>query len=288
MTGKRKYRVHRLSADKSLRNVLLVTAVMMFSYFFMAQIIIGVGAAITLALITGKDILTNEESINSTAAVVSVFSGFIVIFFYFWWFRPEYKWKERRSLECWKLISPVLIYWAVFFGIAHTIAFGRFTFGIPEAFSAITSLAAGICEEVAFREVGISYMKRQLKGPKWNLPIILITAGSFGAFHLINAIKAGSIFGSLLQTVLATMFGIFFGAVYLRTGNIWPCIIVHALHDLLTDCFSVNCGLTDRSAYLIPVAFVCEALLMVWGLYLVRKEKNPEIHEIWSRKWTYF
>ena len=146
-------------------------------------------------------------------------------------------------------------------------------------------IAEGICEEVAFREVGISFMRRQLKGEKMILPTIVIASAAFGATHLMNCLKSGNFLLAAGQSALAMTLGIFFGAVFIRTGDIWPCIAAHGMHDLLIAVFSVNMGSAQFPGSVTVVAVVCEVLLMVWGLYLIRKEKRAEIEELWAQKW---
>ena len=144
---------------------------------------------------------------------------------------------------------------------------------------------AGITEEMAFREVGISYMKRQLREDKMNLPIILITSFAFGLIHLYNAILYKQFALYSFQAVCAFLLGIFFGCIFLRTGNIWVCIIVHSIHDLMTVFFPVPTAFYDHSTLVYICMMTGEALLAAWGLFLIRKKKYPEIRALWDDKW---
>ena len=69
--------------------------------------------------------------------------------------------------------------------------------------------------------------------------MLIFTGVAFGFTHLSNAIQ-GDFLESLIQSALASMLGIFFGAIVIRTGNIWPCILAHGLHDLLSAIASVR------------------------------------------------
>lgn len=82
------------------------------------------------------------------------------------------------------------------------------------------------------------------------------------------------------------MLGIFFGAVYLRTGKIIPCILAHGVHDFLASAFEVNRH-AEPPASVMVISAVCEAVLAVWGLYLIRKAKHPEIEALWDEKWQF-
>ena len=283
MSKESKVRKHRWSNQKSLIPVVIMTLIMMYVYFTVSQILLGVGIAFPIVLIIYRDLLLDK--VTDLATLFAVFGGFIALFFYYYWYKPEYKWKIHRSPFSWKITSPVLIYWFLFFGVAFTIAAGHFTCGIPALATALPMIAAGICEEVAFREVGISFMRRQLKGEKMIVPTLLITSAAFGVTHMMNFFMTGKFLDAAIQSALATMLGIFFGAVFIRTGDIWPCIAAHGMHDLLIVIFSVNIGAEKDHILITIVGVTCEALLMIWGLYLVRKEKHSEIEALWTEKW---
>ena len=286
--SKEKNRKHRLSRNKSLPAVVIVTLLMMFGYFYMAQIVLGCGLSIPMVILfssrTIEEIFDDGPLVETAAMTGAIFASIILLFFYYHWFKPEYKWKPRRTSLSWKLISPIMIYWFVFFGIAYTVVSGNFTFGIPTYDAVIFTVGAGVCEEISFRAIGISYMKRQLKGEKYILPILLFTSISFGLIHIANALMDGRVGIHAMQAVLASMLGIFFGAVYIRTGNIIPCIIAHGVHDFFVSAFEVNKH-AELPVSAMVISAICEVLLAAWGLYLIRKAKRPEIEALWDEKW---
>jgi len=286
--SKEKIRKHRLSRNKSLPAVVIVTLLMMFGYFYMAQIVLGCGLSIPMVILfssrTIEEIFDDGPLVETAAMTGAIFASIILLFFYYHWFKPEYKWKPRRTSLSWKLISPIMIYWFVFFGIAYTVVSGNFTFGIPTYDAVIFTVGAGVCEEISFRAIGISYMKRQLKGEKYILPILLFTSISFGLIHIANALMDGRVGIHAMQAVLASMLGIFFGAVYIRTGNIIPCIIAHGVHDFFVSAFEVNKH-AELPVSAMVISAICEVLLAAWGLYLIRKAKRPEIEALWDEKW---
>lgn len=287
MSKEVKIRKHRLSKNKSLIPVMLVTLLMMFGYFYMSQAILGFIFAVPILLMFGSgsflDRLTDQNLMLTATTTMAVFASIALLFFYYHWFKPEFNWKLRKSPLSWKYTAPILIYWLIYFGIVYTILSGNFTFGFPGYLAMVTDIAAGVCEEIAFRAVGISYMKRQLKGEKYILPILLFTSISFGLTHITNALLTGNIGAAAIQSVISITLGIFFAAVYLRTGDILPCIFGHAVHDFFVDAFTVNKHFTFAGVTV--VAIVCQLLLAAWGLYLIRKAKRPEIEALWEEKW---
>ena len=286
--SKEKTRKHRLSKNKSLPAVVIVTLLMMFGYFYFAQIVLGCGLSIPLVILfsgrTVEEIFDDAPLMESAAITGAIFASIILLFFYYHWFKPEYNWKLRKTSLSWKLISPILIYWFVFFGIAYTVVSGNVTFGIPTYDAVIFTVGAGVCEEISFRAIGNSYMKRQLKGEKYILPILLFTSISFGLIHITNALRNGHIGIYAMQACMASMLGIFFGAVYIRTGNIIPCILAHGLHDFCVSAFEVNKH-AELPVWAMVLSAACELLLAAFGVYLVRKAKRPEIEALWNEKW---
>ena len=152
--------------------------------------------------------------------------------------------------------------------------------------SIVFAFSAGICEEMAFREVGISYLKRQLSGNKWNLFILIFTSVIFGVTHLSNVIALSVPLWARMMQVFGTLFfGFFLGALFLRTGNIWVCILIHTVYDVLPEFFLSRMD-ADMKSYIWCWMIVGQALLAIWGLYLIRKEKHPEIGALWNDKWN--
>lgn len=278
-----KVRKHKFSNNQSFVKVLIIAILMMFGYFYAAQFGFGIIAAITLAIMN-----KSSDTVESAVTFLAIFGGFLALLFYYHWYKPEYHWKPRNTAFAFKITAPILIYWFILYGVLYTIAAGHITFGIKNVsvLGAIFSVSAGVSEEVAFREIGISFIKRQIKEDKMNLPIVIIVSVIFGLTHLINGISSSiPIYYFFLQALWTSCLGIFFGAVFLRTGNIWPCLIAHVIHDLSADFFRANFDVEDEPAYIGVWMTVGLAMLAVYGLYLIRKEKHPEIREVWNAKW---
>ncbi|MCK0154820.1 CPBP family intramembrane metalloprotease [Alcanivorax sp. S6407] len=106
-------------------------------------------------------------------------------------------------------------------------------FGLPPlsvvVFVALNTLLVGISEEVMFR--GVLFRAFDKAMAIW--PAILITSVLFGAVHILNVFITGELVPALMQAVAATMSGIVFMAILLRTGSICPAIVYHFLWDCL-------------------------------------------------------
>lgn len=111
---------------------------------------------------------------------------------------------------------PVLLYGTI------QIAWG------PLVFYILALVATGVSEEGFARGIAIPAL---LRYGKWNA--VLLAAAIFSAGHITNAFfedfsalqwidKFGATFG----------FAILYGAVFLKTGNLWPLIVLHTIHDI--------------------------------------------------------
>ena len=219
----------------------------------------------------------------------SIIGSILALIIWFRFFSPEYKWKPESGswAKSFKLLIPLYIYWVILFG-----AFGYFEksnpFGTIGISSLLTAIMAGTAEEVAFREVGISYLARQWKDENKIILMAIIPAVAFGLIHVTNSVTSMGFSAALTQALMALFIGVFFSAVYLRTGNIWPIILCHSLHDILASSAAVNeeaLGI-EFPDWFIPVLGVFEGLLFVCGLYMLRKSKRAEIIALWNHRWS--
>jgi sodium transport system permease protein len=85
----------------------------------------------------------------------------------------------------------------------------------------LMALLPAICEEVAFRGFVLSGARHL--GHKWWA--IALSAVAFGMVHTF-----------LHQKITATAMGLVIGYVAVQTGSLWPCILMHALHNALQFC----------------------------------------------------
>ena len=146
----------------------------------------------------------------------------------------------------------------------------------------LTMFLVGLNEEVIVRGVVLNLLLDRFtnsrKGVLW---AIILSSLIFGCCHIPN-VMAGIPFKSvLIQTVQATLMGIVFAAIYLRSGNIWICIIAHAAVDfagLMASGVFGNGGMTDMIGNLSIVNLVVTVpLFLIPGIVLLRKNKLEEI-----------
>lgn len=163
----------------------------------------------------------------------------------------------------------------------------------PTLRSSLLSLQAGFFEEILFRAIPIAYMIRAYKFDEKKIvfPVVL-TSLLFGLAHASNMLLGAPLFTTIYQVVCTIGIGIFFGAIYMRTGNIIWCIFSHLLQDFLAFLNEASVG--DNGVMkeieispLIILDIIVTVVFTVVGLYYIRKSKRGEITERWKKIWSY-
>jgi membrane protease YdiL (CAAX protease family) len=92
------------------------------------------------------------------------------------------------------------------------------------AFIVVMELIVGFSEELAFRGLIL-----QSLFPKGRIAALFASSLLFGGVHLVNILYGSGVGITLLQVLGASVFGFGLGAVVLRTGALWPAMLIHAL-----------------------------------------------------------
>ena len=136
-------------------------------------------------------------------------------------------------------------------------------------------VGVGIMEELYLRGL-LQNIIEILFGKKKNgtLYAVLIASVLFGAGHIFGA--AGQpVLTIICKAIWAAGLGVYFGAVYAKTSNLWIPIILHTLIDLcgIPVCFSDTSIYPDIALVTSLVSFV---LLGVYGAVILRNEKQKD------------
>ncbi len=100
-----------------------------------------------------------------------------------------------------------------------------------ELWYAIGSMAlVGFVEEMIFR----GFLFRALLKKDGPRTAVIVSAVSFGIGHIVNVLAGMDIARNLLMIVFAVAWGFVFTMVYYKCGSLLPCIIAHAVIDVLS------------------------------------------------------
>jgi membrane protease YdiL (CAAX protease family) len=133
-------------------------------------------------------------------------------------------------------------------------------------------------EEVFFRGV----LLEMLRPLGWRRAITS-TAALFGAAHALNLLSGANVPFTILQVLATTAGGVTLAAIRIRTGSLWPLIVVHALLDAVA--LSTLTGAGVEHPMLMPAVFLWGALNMaLWplGWRLLRGRTGVELTALYD------
>lgn len=142
-------------------------------------------------------------------------------------------------------------------------------------------LTLGFFEEILIRGIVLdTLLNKYDKTKKGIFSSILISSFVFGIIHFINLSFGLNIYAVIVQVIFCFIFGIYLGALYARTRNIYACSIIHGLWDLSTAiCLIFNLSIDDVN----KVSSINIGILIIYipiiffGLFMLRKNKIEEI-----------
>ena len=171
------------------------------------------------------------------------------------------------GLKALRLMWLPLVYVGVFAGVIAAV-------GVPPAsavlFILINTLFVGISEELMFRGILFAGLRSRL--PLW--PSIWTCSAIFGLIHILNALQTGHVTLAILQAIAAFMTGMMFMALRLRTGSLYPVILLHAAWDCMSLMAVVKTGGGLPAGEVVPPAIYAAPLVvlpnLIYALYLLR------------------
>ncbi len=151
-------------------------------------------------------------------------------------------------------------------------------------FTGIFILVFGLSftEESLFRGLILNiFAKKYLNEPNGIFKILMYPAIIFSAVHLFNVFNEVSLEKTILQTVLAFFIGILLNAIYLRGGNIFVLILIHAIIDAkgMFDTLFLDTNITISQSInnLDYTPLFLAPLYLLLTFFLLRKSKLNEV-----------
>ena len=131
-------------------------------------------------------------------------------------------------------------------------------------------IGVGIMEELYLRGLLQNAIEKWL-GKRKNASLSAVTIASilFGLGHIFGALGQ-PVITILCKTIWAAALGIYFGAIYVKTRNLWVPIFLHFFVDLcgLPFCFSTQ---SQYPPMALAACLICYCLLGTYGIYIIKK-----------------
>ncbi|MCR5544275.1 MAG: CPBP family intramembrane metalloprotease [Eubacterium sp.] len=263
-----------------------------FILFFVAELFIGMFGYIDKFLakfIPGYGMETHAlgRNVVQASGIGYAIGSVVFVLLFTLWFRPHFKGCFSKKGIIFGLCSTIPVLTLSFVGSVLNITEKGLTASIIIA--VLKGMAPGFSEEVGFRGVGIANYMRKAESGKDVMKIFWISSIFFGLFHSFNIIAGADIVSSIVQSVSAIGMGMLFGAIYLRTGNMWPTIIAHWAIDSAEMC---RADLNESGAKVMEILtgdyFIIASSIVggIIGFILVRKQYHGDILELWKDEWN--
>jgi membrane protease YdiL (CAAX protease family) len=135
-------------------------------------------------------------------------------------------------------------------------------------FVAINTALVGLSEELMFR--GVLFAGFLSRFTIW--PAMLFSSAIFGAAHALNVFTIGQLDAALLQSACAFLQGFGYLAIRIRTGSLWPMVLVHAMWDfsLISGALAPRTELSAPSNAVLFGPILIALPLFLYGLFLMR------------------
>ena len=265
---------HRFLDRYTIPGALLLT---LWSYLG-SQILLGTVISLPLHIV-----LSAENAVYIGAAI----GALILLAIHKRWFYPEFE-----GCLPGRDFRPALLPLALMFlglwlpSVVEKAVNG--TLGAPTLATVSMSLMAGISEEVAFRGIPGSYLMRQWR-EEGKIPVVMVlTSVLFSLVHAANLFVGAALGSTILQLLASFAMGMMFCAVFLRTGSLLPCMLLHVAHDIIAFLGSSYTGGVatsemDIQSWILNLG--TSVLMLALALYMTRPAQRKGILATWADKW---
>ena len=190
-----------------------------------------------------------------------------------------------KSVWCCIGIFALVSFAGTMFGLT-TLEGGFPQIPVPTLATILLATYAGVNEEIIDRCIPMSIMMRNKPNSRRIWLAVILTSLVFSVTHIINLFSGQDLTDTVVQIVFALGMGLFFAAIYIRTGSIVPSIVLHALQDLLS--FVVNPILEEAtlSPVFQTIIFLGKIVPIILAIVMLLPKYHKSIIDTWTRIWS--
>jgi membrane protease YdiL (CAAX protease family) len=230
--------------------------------------------------------VVNGKTVDIANGVGIALAALLALLIFKLWFKPDYdgclpKYGFKEGILM--LLPFLVIHWAG--SVVSWITLGTG----PVFLALLRATAPGFGEEVMFRGLGVANYMRTIKSESQIKVIFWLSSIAFGLMHLSNIAAGGDVTAVIIQSIYAMGVGMILGAVYLRTGNLWPAILGHMSLDFMEFIrvdLSGNGGIMTGMGIGDWITIAAAVFAAFMALRLMKPEHNAQIMELWAKKWN--
>lgn len=195
--------------------------------------------------------------------------------------------KNRGSIQDSLLVSMPFIIFIFYLGsslLANHIVEGYSLYSLDNIIAvSLFYIFVGIFEDFLIRGLSLNILLDKFGKTKKGVWLsVFLSSLFFGLVHFTNLMTGASFTGVLIQVISATCIGMYFAAVYLRSGNVWTPAFLHGFYDLAVSVsafFIVNDVVDTTEQYAESISnyswanLIIAAIYVLITIYLLRSNK---------------
>lgn len=206
--------------------------------------------------------------------------------------------KNRGSIRESIIVSLPFIIYSFYIGsmlLATNMVEGYEFISIPNIIVIILFyLLVGIFEDFLIRGVSLNLLLDKFGHSKKGIYLSLgLSSLLFGIIHFTNLFTGASFQGVLIQVITSTCIGIYFGSIYLRSGNVWTPALLHGVYDIMVSIpsfFMIEEIVDTSQAYGESISnyswsnVIIGGFFIILSIYLLRREKMSSVKDMLNGK----
>ncbi|RJX25524.1 MAG: CPBP family intramembrane metalloprotease [Acholeplasma sp.] len=145
----------------------------------------------------------------------------------------------------------------------------------------IECFSIGFLEELIFRGILLLFLFQAFSHIKYRVFItILISSLVFGLFHITNVFEGAPLSSTILQIGYSFLMGILWASIYMKTGNLWFSMVLHALYNFFGQVMFYLGTVDGRYDPITIAVTVIFATLAAFQVVLLLRKNQFELQHI--------
>jgi membrane protease YdiL (CAAX protease family) len=210
--------------------------------------------------IIGFPLLGVPALLVTLASLITAGGGLFMVWYLGWWQKAGYA-TLGRVADLPLFLLPAAMAFLPLLEVAEPTPGGTVILFI------LLSIVVALAEETFFRGLILQALR-----PAGVMTAVILSSLLFALPHLLNSV--GGIWDpvfTLADTFAAFGIGIAFAALVLRTGSIWPPIVLHALINAIALSSLGSLTVPPQSPEQLAGTLVAGAVMAAYGLFLLRR-----------------
>jgi len=148
----------------------------------------------------------------------------------------------------------------------------------------VQCFSIGLFEEMAFRGIVLLLIVNKFaKTTKGIFISLILSSAIFGGIHLFNIFSGAGIGDTILQVGYSFLMGGMWGAILLKTHNIWLCVMLHAVYDFCGMLMPTLGAGTWWDLPTIIITVIFSIAIFIYIIYLIFTINIKDINYIYKK-----